>query len=960
MPTDTAFEEDRALPAIDTSSNENKGRSSNLNEGSTHDIRSGLAERFDGGNTIRIPYNFGLKTSRTSIATSEESGPKDLPSTLPLHPNGTKSTRNPHIDYPTFKTWALRSESMTDIKDVSKFNSTDNGETSKRLSLTGKSLLERAEAQESLPLQFFPITEQNPPQISQDEDVTYPSKTQHDVESQSTISKRIREQKAAPSSAIGSPSQSPMSQSSSSAIYKPSITNRAISTPLMKRKISSNRTNVLQPLSILPQKSMRSPNFIENREIKAEDGEDSKNTRLEEPSSTTNQTLPLPPLSLPTHLHLELSSNRTSPMYLHRQQADDYPYEPSHVKLERLSNFLLLPPKLERVLCFGALACFDAWLYTFTILPLRFCRAIVVLAGFWLQNIWAETSDFLRFTYAGMGRVWRRQRLSPVEPEDPIVQASSTTELPNGCTSHSATPKSQEIEGSEQTQQTQINDKIGPLERFRRKVGHRRAKSCPSSLLPINKADILKGLLIITSCYILMYFDASMMYHNIRGQAAIKLYVIYNALEVFDRLLSALGQDVLECLFAKETLERKANGRSKLIRPAWLFSLALVYNVIHSLALFYQVITLNVAVNSYSNALLTLLISNQFVEIKSTVFKKIEKENLFQMTCADIVERFQLWLMLIIIASRNIVETGGVSGLSGGNISQSSTDRSSSLLPHSFTLLPDWTGIVMGPFFLVLGTEMVVDWIKHAYITKFNATKPKVYDRFLDVLAKDYYSCAFTDRDLTKRVGLATIPLSCLFIRASIQTYHMFLATHTSIPLPSTTSLDDPFASPETTPAIKAAIQHIDNLLKRAIFGAESYEIGSVVKLPWVEVITFRLPSFDTILTYLTTILFFTIFFLLLLIFKILLGMALLSYSRTCYETMGKREKESSHAEGKRFGGWGVVELGDERRNWIYEDDPDGLRKMQAREKDTREREGRGGKGLGHIERYAMVAKRIW
>jgi hypothetical protein len=52
------------------------------------------------------------------------------------------------------------------------------------------------------------------------------------------------------------------------------------------------------------------------------------------------------------------------------------------------------------------------------------------------------------------------------------------------------------------------------------------------------------------------------------------------------------------------------------------------------MVLFYQVITLNVAVNSYNNALLTLLISNQFVEIKGAVFKKFEKENLFQLTCS--------------------------------------------------------------------------------------------------------------------------------------------------------------------------------------------------------------------------------------------------------------------------------------------------------------------------------------
>lgn len=93
----------------------------------------------------------------------------------------------------------------------------------------------------------------------------------------------------------------------------------------------------------------------------------------------------------------------------------------------------------------------------------------------------------------------------------------------------------------------------------------------------------------------------------------------------------------------------------------------------------YQLMALNVAINSYEHALLTLLVSNQFVEIKGSVFKKFEKDNLFQITCAgasyfstalfrarhlnfaltDIVERFTLSLMLCIVAFRNLIELSG-------------------------------------------------------------------------------------------------------------------------------------------------------------------------------------------------------------------------------------------------------------------------------------------------------------
>src|SRR6201992_785932 len=140
--------------------------------------------------------------------------------------------------------------------------------------------------------------------------------------------------------------------------------------------------------------------------------------------------------------------------------------------------------------------------------------------------------------------------------------------------------------------------------------------------------------------------------------------------------------------------------------------IALVYTVTHAAALLYQVITLNVAVNSYSNALLTLLVSNQFVEIKGAVFKKVEKENLFQLTCADVVERFQLWLMLLIIAMRNMVEVGGISiSLSNSFESTASTTganttglpvTTSRIWPTSFTVLPKFTGQILGPFVIVL------------------------------------------------------------------------------------------------------------------------------------------------------------------------------------------------------------------------------------------------------------------
>lgn len=502
----------------------------------------------------------------------------------------------------------------------------------------------------------------------------------------------------------------------------------------------------------------------------------------------------------------------------------------------------------------------------------------------------------------------------------------------------------------------------------------------------------MQGAIIICSSVALMNLDASRMYHFIRAQSAIKLYAIYNLLEVGDRLMSALGQDVLECLFSAETLSRNSSGRSKVMLPLGMFLGALVYNILHSVILFYQVIALNVAVNSYSNALMTLLLSNQFVEIKSSVFKRFEKENTFQLACADIVERFQLWIMLVIIAMRNIVEVGGfwVPGAGGDDGGPSSFPlHTSSILPASFTIMPSWlwSGEVLSPFFVVIGSEMVVDWVKHAFVNKFNNIKPTFYSRILDILCKDYYTNAFVTPSLTRRLGLPVMPLSCLFIRASVQIYNMFLATHLPTPLPPSTQTALSVDSAAPSPAMVAALDRLDNLIRnalgRAVYGspypdlvsspdnATSEQVAAAAQAGMGTKLWMRWQfTSDDIIAGLTMVVVFLLVFLLLLIIKMLLGMVLLRYSRDRYAKMkmkehaiaiGKQERESFDAKGRRVGGYGNVEVGDDRRRWIFADDPEGLRKVQERDKRNRDKEEREKeKDFSGVVRYEMVARRIW
>lgn len=246
------------------------------------------------------------------------------------------------------------------------------------------------------------------------------------------------------------------------------------------------------------------------------------------PPSPMPSTVPVPPHSLSTYLELELSSLPPPALYIHQSKDNDIPYESSRIKLERLQNFLLLPPQLEQVLWFGALACLDAWLYSFTLLPLRFLKAVSMLIHSWTRNIAREVTIIGLFVFTGSGRMWRRRRNSSITGHS-SSHVSSNGELDSKQSKGSKTPSFTFGNGGSRHGQPSPTQQRPGSNGYRH---HRRTRSTPSALRQNHKADILKGLLILISCSILMHFDASRMYHGIRGQAAIKLYVIYNVLEV--------------------------------------------------------------------------------------------------------------------------------------------------------------------------------------------------------------------------------------------------------------------------------------------------------------------------------------------------------------------------------------------------------------------------------------------
>ncbi|XP_037753955.1 transmembrane anterior posterior transformation protein 1 homolog isoform X3 [Chelonia mydas] len=328
---------------------------------------------------------------------------------------------------------------------------------------------------------------------------------------------------------------------------------------------------------------------------------------------------------------------------------------------ERVYTCMRIPRELEKLMFFGIFLCLDAFLYVFTLLPLR-----VFLALF----------QFITLPCYGLR-------------------------------SH---------------QGLRISDR--------------------RLLQPAQVCDIFKGVILVICYFMMHYVDYSMMYHLIRGQSVIKLYIIYNMLEVADRLFSSFGQDILDALYWTAT-EPKERKRAHIgVIPH--FFMAVLYVFLHAILIMVQATTLNVAFNSHNKSLLTIMMSNNFVEIKGSVFKKFEKNNLFQMSNSDIKERFTNYVLLLIVCLRNM---------------------------EQFSWNPDHLWVLFPDVCMVIASEIAVDIVKHAFITKFNDITADVYSEYRASLAFDLVSSrqknAYTDYSdsVSRRMGFIPLPLAVLLIR---------------------------------------------------------------------------------------------------------------------------------------------------------------------------------------------------
>ena|ERR1700761_8453893 len=84
-------------------------------------------------------------------------------------------------------------------------------------------------------------------------------------------------------------------------------------------------------------------------------------------------------------------------------------------------------------------------------------------------------------------------------------------------------------------------------------------------------------------------------------------------------------------------------------------------------------------------------------------------------------------------------------------------------------------------------SETLVDWFKHAFITKFNHIRPSVYERYKDVLCRDLASGSrlsarkhsYVDQSpvVARRLGFSSLPLAVLTILIGTQSVSLLLSS---------------------------------------------------------------------------------------------------------------------------------------------------------------------------------------
>ena len=387
-----------------------------------------------------------------------------------------------------------------------------------------------------------------------------------------------------------------------------------------------------------------------------------------------------------------------------------------------------IPLEFERLNFYGGMLCMDATLGVVTSLPVR---------------VVCQTARLIMSPALGV-----------VTKVGELVSPSPSTKTRGGNTDQWRKPRG--------------NSHAGPSRKRRTWGFHPYARE--------HLSDSLWLLMLVAAFTAVKLVDVSVVYHYIRGQEVIKLYLACSVLECFDKLCCAFNCHVLDALqnsvYILVNTAQEDGSTADLINATFQLAfdaaLTLAATCAHAAIMLTHAVTLSVAINSHTNAMLLVLISNNFGEIKSHIFKKMDAAKLFSVARLDIVERVHLSICLVFVAAQRVTAAGSVAG--------------------------GLTRKMLKDSLMVLSSEIVVDVFKHAFMSKFNNIRPKVYRGFLRQLCREHVKLAQSYR-LHRVVGFVPLAPAAVLMKVLPDLYR------TLFPSNSSGDFDSGFIFDEATPA---------------------------------------------------------------------------------------------------------------------------------------------------------------
>lgn len=263
----------------------------------------------------------------------------------------------------------------------------------------------------------------------------------------------------------------------------------------------------------------------------------------------------------------------------------------------------------------------------------------------------------------------------------------------------------------------------------------------------LTEKNVFRSITVICCFLLLRTLNSDRIYHTLKVQSLIRLYVLYGVLELAEKLFETLVDD--SSLAIDETLEidskpeehvdlrdesvfslrtgvkQNLKGKNsqfdgeknhkgekspqeitenfkknRFLGPVCMF-LYISVTLGHTLILYFQHLIILLSLNSSLSSLYSLVVSLQFLELKGNVTKKGDKNALFILIDSDGLKRFNLTIYLTISFLLRWMES------------------------ESFQIFE-----YLEPISIIFLFKLTVDWIKHSFFCRYNKIDPKTYSKY--------------------------------------------------------------------------------------------------------------------------------------------------------------------------------------------------------------------------------------